>query len=90
MDAFSDPALRDAVSPFVQMLWERGPAYEREVVLRQQRRSVTFLLTQQRGGSDLHWFSQSISRARLETARSRSLPLRFFCANFVNHLLGGK
>lgn len=32
MDAFGDPALKDEVSPFVQLLWERGTTYEREVI----------------------------------------------------------
>lgn len=31
-DAFADPALRDPVSPFVQMLWERGTVYEKETI----------------------------------------------------------
>jgi len=32
MDAHADPALRDPVSPFVEMLWERGTLYESEVI----------------------------------------------------------
>jgi predicted RecB family nuclease len=32
MDAHVDPARRDAVSPFVEMLWERGTLYETEVI----------------------------------------------------------
>jgi predicted RecB family nuclease len=32
MDLFADPAQRDKVSPFVQLLWERGAAHEKEVV----------------------------------------------------------
>jgi predicted RecB family nuclease len=32
MDAFADPSLRDPVSPFVQMLWERGTIFERETI----------------------------------------------------------
>jgi hypothetical protein len=32
LDAFGEPARRDAVNPFLQMLWERGTAYEREVI----------------------------------------------------------
>src|SRR5271169_6270123 len=32
MDAFADPAERDAVSPFIQLLWERGALYEKEVI----------------------------------------------------------
>lgn len=32
LDAFGDLAARDAVSPFVRMLWDRGSAFERDVV----------------------------------------------------------
>jgi predicted RecB family nuclease len=32
LDAFGDPKLRDPVSPFVRMLWERGNVYEKQVV----------------------------------------------------------
>lgn len=32
LDLFGDPAKRDPVSPFVELLWERGNLYEREVV----------------------------------------------------------
>lgn len=32
MDLFGQPAERDAVSPFVQLLWERGAAHEQAVV----------------------------------------------------------
>ncbi len=32
MDLFGDPARRDAISPFVQLLWEKGSAFEHEVV----------------------------------------------------------
>jgi predicted RecB family nuclease len=32
LDAFGDPSERDAVSPFVQLLWERGSACAKEVV----------------------------------------------------------
>ena len=32
MDLFADPALRDKISPFVQLLWERGSLYEEEVI----------------------------------------------------------
>src|SRR4051794_38789521 len=33
MDLFTSPAERDEVSPFVQLLWERGTAFERDVIL---------------------------------------------------------
>jgi predicted RecB family nuclease len=32
LDLFGDPAERDEVSPFVELLWERGNHFEREVV----------------------------------------------------------
>src|SRR5665811_499604 len=32
MDLYADPALKDKVSPFVQLLWERGSLYEEEVI----------------------------------------------------------
>jgi predicted RecB family nuclease len=32
MDAFASPSLREPVSPFISMLWERGSLYESEVV----------------------------------------------------------
>jgi predicted RecB family nuclease len=32
MDLFGDPAKRDEISPFVRLLWEKGTAYEHEVM----------------------------------------------------------
>ena len=32
MDIYGDPADRDEINPFVQMLWERGSIYETEVI----------------------------------------------------------
>ncbi len=32
MDLFSDPVRRDEINPFVQLLWEKGTAYEQEVI----------------------------------------------------------
>lgn len=32
MDLFGDPTQRDAPNPFVELLWERGSLYEREVI----------------------------------------------------------
>ena len=32
MDLFGDPAERDEVSPFVQLLWERGAAHEKAMI----------------------------------------------------------
>ena len=32
MDLFADPAKRDEISPFVRLLWEKGTAFEHEVI----------------------------------------------------------
>ena len=32
MDLFADVAQRDKISPFVQLLWDRGAAHEKEIV----------------------------------------------------------
>ena len=32
MDLFGDPKKRDRISPFVRLLWEKGTAYEHEVI----------------------------------------------------------
>jgi len=32
MDLFGDPAKRDEINPFIQLLWEKGTAYEHDVV----------------------------------------------------------
>src|ERR1700680_1529241 len=32
MDLFADPTDRDRVSPFVQLLWDRGALYEKQVI----------------------------------------------------------
>lgn len=32
MDTFGDPALRDKISPFVQLLWDKGSLFEKEVI----------------------------------------------------------
>jgi predicted RecB family nuclease len=32
LDAFGDPANRDAINPFVRLLWERGALFEREII----------------------------------------------------------
>jgi hypothetical protein len=34
MDLFGDPAERDEISPFVELLWERGVVHERETMAR--------------------------------------------------------
>ena len=32
MDLFGDPSKRNKISPFVRLLWEKGTAYEHEVI----------------------------------------------------------
>lgn len=32
MDLFGDPTKRDEINPFVQLLWEKGTAHEKEVI----------------------------------------------------------
>jgi len=32
MDLFEDPSKRDRINPFVQLLWEKGNAFEQEVI----------------------------------------------------------
>jgi hypothetical protein len=32
MDLFADPAERDQVSPFIQMLWKKGAAHEQDIM----------------------------------------------------------
>ena len=32
LDAFGDPSRRDALNPFVRLLWERGTLFERETI----------------------------------------------------------
>lgn len=32
MGLFGDPAKRDEISPFVRLLWEKGTAFEHEVI----------------------------------------------------------
>ena len=34
MDIFGNPAERDPISPFVQLLWERGYTFEEDVIKR--------------------------------------------------------
>jgi hypothetical protein len=36
LDAFGKPAERDAINPFVRLLWERGTLFERETIARLQ------------------------------------------------------
>ena len=75
MDCFGDPAERDEVSPFVELLWERGHAFEEETIAalnipflnlhgvpREQREALT--LRAMREGEDLIYGGR-ISHGRL-------------------------
>lgn len=77
MDAFADPALRDAVSPFIQMLWERGSAFEREVI---QGLELPFL--------DLSELRGDEKEAATRAAIARQEPLIYAGRLSVDDLLG--
>lgn len=49
MDLFADERSRDPISPFVQLLWDRGTAYEQEVV---ERLTVPFVNLSQSGAAE--------------------------------------
>ena len=49
MDLFADPAQRDEPNPFVQLLWEKGSLYERDVIAGLQ---VPFLDLSQYAGDE--------------------------------------
>lgn len=77
MDLFADPAERDRVSPFVQLLWERGAAHEDSVIagLGQQ-----FL--------DLSAYGGEEKEHRTRDAMSRGEPLIYGGRISASDLLG--
>jgi predicted RecB family nuclease len=77
MDAAGDPALRDEVSPFVQLLWERGVAHERELV---SGPGVSCL--------DLSALSGEAKEAATREAIARREPLIYSGRLSVHELLG--
>ena len=77
MDATGDPAERDPVSPFVQLLWERGTAHEREVMSRAGR---PFL--------DLSALQGEAKEAATREAIARREPLIYSGRLSVHELLG--
>jgi predicted RecB family nuclease len=77
MDAFGNPAERDAVSPFVQLLWERGTAHEQEVMA---ELGMPFL--------DLSALSGDAKEAATREAIARREPLIYSGRLSVHELLG--
>ena len=77
MDAFSDLATRDPVSPFVELLWERGATFERETIA---NLSLPFL--------DLSTLPPAEREARTLDAMRRSEPLIYAGRVTVDDLVG--
>ena len=77
MDAAGDPALRDEASPFVQLLWERGVAHERELI---SSLGVPCL--------DLSSLSGEAKEAATREAIARREPLIYSGRLSVHELLG--
>jgi len=77
MDVFGDPSKMDPVSPFVQMLWERGTAHERDVV---SALGQSFL--------DLSTLSGDEKEGATRAALARREPLIYNGRLSVDELLG--
>lgn len=77
MDVIGDPADRDATSPFMQLLWERGTAHEREVMAGQ---AAPFL--------DLSGLKGDEKEAATREAIARHEPLIYSGRLSVHELLG--
>jgi predicted RecB family nuclease len=77
MDTFEDPARRDPVSPFVQLLWERGTVYEADVI---RALGVQF--------TDLSTLSSDAKEAATREAIARGDALIYNGRLTVDELLG--
>lgn len=77
MDLFENAAKRDKVSPFVQLLWERGAAYEKEVVAR-----ITTAFV------DLSQYAGDEKERRTITAMAQGAPLIYGGRVSADDLLG--
>ncbi len=77
MDLFADPAERDEVSPFVQLLWERGTLFEQQVIA---NIGIPFV--------DLAAFAKSEKEQRTLEAMDRGEPLIYGGRIAVDDLLG--
>ncbi len=77
MDLFGDPALRDKASPFVQLLWERGSLYEKEVI---EGLSLPF--------TDLSRYAREEKEQQTLEAMNRKEPLIYSARIKFGDLLG--
>lgn len=77
MDVFADPADRDDVSPFVQLLWDRGQAHEQAVMA---DLGTPFL--------DLSGYEVAEKEARTLTAMEQGEPLIYSGRISADGLLG--
>ena len=77
MDLFGDPARRDEISPFIQLLWEKGTAYENEVI---DGLDVPFL--------DLSRYAGDEKEQRTLDAMERGEPLIYSARITADDLLG--
>lgn len=77
MDLFHDPTDRDQVSPFVQLLWERGADHEREVI---KNLRVPFL--------DLSMYALAEKERRTLEAMDQGVPLIYGGRITADDLLG--
>src|SRR5215471_10015114 len=77
MDLFEDPAKRDPVSPFVQLLWERGAAHEEHMMTGSGR---SFL--------DLSIYAGDEKERRTLEAMDRGEPLIYGGRISAGNLLG--
>lgn len=77
MDLFSDPVRKDPVSPFVELLWERGNLYEKEVI---SELKIPFL--------DLSGFSGDEKEKQTRDAMARAEPFIYGGRISAGELLG--
>ena len=77
MDLFADPVLKDKVSPFVQLLWERGSLYEQKVI---EDLSLPFV--------DLSGFAGAEKEKQTLDAMNRREPLIYSARIKAYDLLG--
>jgi uncharacterized protein len=77
MDLFGDPAARDAVSPFVELLWARGALYEKDVIAGLQ---VPF--------TDLSGYAEAEKERQTLQAMDRGAPLIYSGRLSADDLLG--
>jgi predicted RecB family nuclease len=77
MDLFEDPAKRDEINPFVELLWEKGTSYEHEVI---NNLEIPFL--------DLSRYSLDEKEFQTLEAMKRGEPLIYSARISADDLLG--